>query len=154
MHSGKSKSFSPSGQMKDAVRSLTRLLWFVLASLQTPLGAGPLRCVYQDNMHPHTLLNSDPTLKWCRTTQTQGQALISAAVPQTLAPWLGCCVTSWASLGLRASSSNTNTLWLLNHKLSVDFIDLAVNQLVNYLISEALWVSAELPSSLQCCQAS
>lgn len=43
---------------------------------------------------------------------------------------------------------------LRNHKLSVDFIDLAVNQLVNYLISKALWVTAEPPSSLQCVQVS
>lgn len=42
--------------------------------------------------------------------------------------------------------------WIINYLY--DFIDLALNQLVNYLISKALWVSAQLPSSLQCCQVS
>lgn len=77
--------------------------------------------------------------------------LVLVALPHALAPHWSAGSRPGRHLDL---SSNTNTLWLLHHKLSVDFIDLAMNQLVNYLISKALWVSAEPPSSPQCIQVS
>lgn len=155
-----------SGMLCSLVELLTSL-WFALASLQIPLRPHSQQCVYGFNMCPHTLSHSDPTFYihhhlpargWNDVTQHKLKvkamfALVLVAVPRALAPH--------PTVGARPAhhleskhSPQTNALQLSHRKLSVDFIDLAKNQLVNYLISKALWVSAELPPSLQCSQVS
>ncbi len=128
---------------------------------QTPLGLGSGRsCVYGFNMCTHThcphllysLSSACERLKWCHTTQAQGQPnvrlhfsinfmcfFLSFTWGGALAVWILCVCVSFVT---QPQSSNTNTL--SHHKPSAGFIDLAMNQLVNYLISKALWVSAEL----------
>lgn len=155
-------ALGPTAQLGDAARSLTQLLmslWFALASLQPPLRPPSRQCVYGFNTCPHALLHSDPTLYirhhlpargWNDATQHKLKvkamfALLLVADPRASAPCPDCWCTSCASFGMQAQPTNPNTLWRSHHKLSVDFIGLAKNQLVNYLISKALWVSAELP---------
>lgn len=68
----------------------------------------------------------------------------------------GCCWSaSRTPFVIQPQSLKTQTHFSSHVvKLPADFIDLAVNQLVNYLISKALWVSAELPPSLRRSQVS